>query len=86
MDVEFDRKFQEGAITLEEFVELHTGFIRSWNESALRQALQNNGKRTGEQVNELLNQFWATYKDQVRRSPREFKSSFNQTCFVLKKY
>ncbi|CAF1130106.1 unnamed protein product [Adineta ricciae] len=85
VDVEFDRHFEVGEIKLEEFVQLHTGFMRSWSEPALRKALQNNGKRTEEEINELLIQFWALYKDQVRKSPREFKSSFNEACFVLKK-
>jgi hypothetical protein len=78
-------KYISGEITLDEFGDDRTNYTRSYSESALRQALEINGKRSKEDVDELLNRFWSIYKNQVKERPEEHNSSSYRIHLVLKK-
>jgi hypothetical protein len=78
-------KYISGAITLDEFAKDRTGYTRSYTESALKQALEINEKRSKEDIDELLNQFWSIYHQQVKERPEEHNSSSYRTHLVLKK-
>ena len=72
-------------MTLEEFVQAHTGSIHRWSETVLRQGSQNSGEGTHEEVDECVNQFRTIYTEQLRKNLKEFHDGFNQARFCIEK-
>ena len=62
-----------------------TNSTRSWSESPLKQTLQCNGKRSKEEIDQLLERFWTIYKEEVKKRADEQNRSSCQTFLVLKK-
>ncbi|CAF1206730.1 unnamed protein product [Rotaria sordida] len=85
VESKFDQEFQQGKITLEEFLQMHIGYQRSWGESILRQALEMNEKRSKEEIDQVLDRFWSIYKDGMKENSKEYKTGYYQTYLVLKK-
>ena len=81
----FDQEFQQEKISLDQLVEKHIGYQRSWGESILRQALQMHKKRSKEEISQLLDRFWSIYRDGLRENPQEYPIGYYQTYLVLKK-
>jgi hypothetical protein len=67
----FYEDFQQGRITVEQFAQIHTDFQRSWGEAILKQTLKMNKNRSEEDIDQLLNQFWLIYKQQMKENPEE---------------
>ncbi len=77
-------QWQQKQVTVDEFAENHTQFVRSWSESALRQALETS-QRSQNDVEVLLEQFWTIFKQEVKAKPDEHDSQSFRTFLVLKK-
>ncbi len=78
-------QWQNKQVTLDEFARAHTQFMRSWSESALREALESSGERSQNDIEALLNQFWTIYEQEVKERPDEHDSQSYRTFLVLKK-
>jgi hypothetical protein len=83
--LKFFQKWKQGQITVEQVAEAHTQYIRGFNESLLKQALQTNGKRSNEQIEQLSNQFWTLYQQEIFEKPDEYNTGFYRACLSLKK-
>jgi hypothetical protein len=81
----FDQEFQEEKITIDEFLQMHIGYQRSWSESILRQALEMSKSHSKQEIDQLLDRFWSIYKDGVKENPKEYNIGYYQTYLVLKK-
>jgi hypothetical protein len=81
----FDDDFQQERISIDQFAQLITDYIRAWSESPLKQTLKMSKKRAKEDIDQLLNRFWLTYKQQVKEKPEKYIGGLYQTCLVLKK-
>ena len=82
----FDQELQQEKINVEQFVDKHIGYQRSWGESILRQTLETNPNRSKEEIDQLLDQFWSIYKNGLKDNPREYPIGYYQTYLVLKKF
>jgi len=74
-----------GQITLDQFAQNRTEFMRPWCEPILRTALEINKKRSKEEIDQLLNQYWTIYELQIKEKPHEYNSYLTYTYLVLKK-
>ena len=54
VESKFSQEFQQGKITLEEFLQMHIGYQRSWGEPILRHVLEMNKKRSKEKIDQFL--------------------------------
>ncbi|CAF1445025.1 unnamed protein product [Adineta ricciae] len=78
-------KYRDGKLTLDEFAHAKTEWIRSWSESSLEQALKTTGLRTNENTEQVLNQIWTRYEEEVREKPGEYDDCTICTYMALKK-
>ena len=85
ISLEFFQKWQLGQLTAEQVAEAHTQYMRGFNESSLKQALQTSGKRSNEQIAQTLNQFWALYQREILKKPDEYNTGFYRACLSFKK-
>ncbi|CAF0844401.1 unnamed protein product [Didymodactylos carnosus] len=81
----FIEQWQNGQMTLDEFVRSMALYVRSWSESTLKHALLVNN-RLKEDIEQILNQFWSLYEHQVRKECYQLVDMYiNFTSLVLKK-
>ncbi|CAF1312452.1 unnamed protein product [Adineta steineri] len=85
VDFKFYGELKNNKMTLEEFSEKQTEFIRCATDSVLRGALESTGKRSKKDIDQLSNQFWKLYKEHVQQNPDDFDIKCYQTYVVLKK-
>ncbi|CAF1419506.1 unnamed protein product [Adineta steineri] len=85
VDFEFYRQLKNNEISLEEFAERQTKFIRCATDSVLKEALESTGERSKEDIDQLSNKFWDLYKEHVQQNPDDFDIKCYQTYVVLKK-
>ena len=78
-------EWENNEVDVDHFAREHTKFMCSWSESALRRALEISGARAKHEVDELLNQFWTMYEQEVKARPYEHDSRSYRTYLVLKK-
>ncbi|CAF0878356.1 unnamed protein product [Didymodactylos carnosus] len=78
-------RFQQGELTLDEFANDRTQFVRSWGEPSLREALEKNNHRSKEAVETLLEQFWNVYEREVKELSNQFDIYAFVTYLILKK-
>ncbi|CAF0906512.1 unnamed protein product [Rotaria sordida] len=83
--INFYEQLQFGQITLEEFAQNRTEFMRPWCEPILKTALEINKQRSKEEINQLLNQYWTIYYSKIKEKPDEYKSCLSYTYLILKK-
>lgn len=77
--------FQQKRISVDQFAQLNTDFVRGWSESTLKQTLTMSENRSKEDINKLLDRFWLIYKQQVKEKPEKYNDGLDETCLVLKK-
>ena len=85
IESEMFSQWRNGQVPLDEFARAHTQFMRSWSESALREALQITKERSLNDIEERLNQFWSLYEQTVKENPGQHDSQSFRTFLVLKK-
>ena len=85
IDFKFYERWKNGDITLEEFAQLQTGFMRSVTQSILEETLKINEKRSEENIDQLLKRFWEIYSEQVKQNADQFQIRSYQTYLILKK-
>ncbi|CAF1004136.1 unnamed protein product [Rotaria sp. Silwood1] len=78
------KQYTNGEISLDEFARTRTQTTRTYTESPLRQALEDNG-RLKEEVDNILTQFWTLYEQEVKKKPDDYKAIMYNTYLVLKK-
>ncbi|CAF4706252.1 unnamed protein product, partial [Rotaria sp. Silwood2] len=78
-------RFQQGELTLDEFVKDHTRFLRSWTEPSLRETLERNNHCLDEEVETLLDQFWNLYEREVKELSNQFDLCCVYAYLILKK-
>ena len=83
--LELFSQWQQGQVTVDEFAHAHTQFMRGWSEPALQQALETDGKRSKNDVQVLLDQFWTLYEQEIKERPHEYDGKTFRTFIVLKK-
>lgn len=85
IDFQFYQKLKNGEQTLEEFAQIQKGFFRCAIDSILREALAINKNRSEEEIDQLSNQYWNIYYEQVKQNPHELDLKSHQTYIILKK-
>jgi hypothetical protein len=74
-----------GDITLEQFAQFQTDFIRCAIEPILKEALECTNCHSKEDIDQLINRYWEIYSEQVKLDPHQFQFSLIQTSVILKK-
>jgi hypothetical protein len=83
--IPFIEQWQSKQMTLDEFAQSMTLFIRSWSESTLKQALLINN-RSKQDIEQILNQFWSLYEQEARKGFYQLSDiCMNYTYLILKK-
>ena len=85
VDFKFYDQWKSHQITLEQFAQLQTGFVRCATDSILQQALASSHTRSKEEITELTNQFWGHYHREVKDNPQDFQLKLYQAYVALKK-
>ncbi|CAF3118444.1 unnamed protein product [Rotaria socialis] len=83
--INFYEQLENGEITLDEFAQSRTEFMRPWCEPILKTALEMNEQHSKELVNQMLNQYWIIYQSKIKEKPDEYKSYLSYTYLILKK-
>jgi hypothetical protein len=83
IDFKFYEQLKNGEITLDQFAQIQTGFMRCGTESILKQTLQL--QRSQQDIQQLLDSFWEIYYEQVKLNPQQLQISSHQTYLILKK-
>lgn len=85
IESELFSQWKNQEVSLDEFARAHTQFMRSWSESALRETFEMTGKRSSNDIERLLTQFWSSYEQIVKENPDEYDSQSFRTFLILKK-
>jgi len=85
VDFKFYDQWKSGEMSLEKFTQIQAGFVRCATESILKEALAIDEKRSKEEINQIADQFWDVYKEQIKENPHDFQIKLAQTYVVLKK-
>jgi hypothetical protein len=63
INFEFYDQYKSGDITLEQFSEIQTGFIRCAIESILKETLETTNCHSKEEIDQLINRYWNIYSE-----------------------
>ena len=78
-------QFRRGELTLDEYARKETMEVRSACEFILKQALINNGQRSIEDIENILNQYWKLHEDGIKERPVLLDQELMFFNIVLKK-
>ncbi|CAF0736016.1 unnamed protein product [Adineta steineri] len=85
VDFKFYEQLKSNKITLEQFAERQTEFIRCATDSVLRGVLESTENRSKENIDQLSNEFWNLYYKGVYENEDNFDIGCCQAYVVLKK-
>ena len=84
LEIPLFKQWQDGQLTLDEFAHSATSLVRGWSESILQQTLIKND-RVKEDIPQLLNRFWTSHEEEVKKRTYVYQKCVNYTYVILKK-